>query len=159
MGRWDHLFEAKPRPIVEQVLDEVANLVARDLLTWPPPIQGWESDAEAKRFAPLFAPGAPRPGKAVFREAFRLARWEMDRAIEAIDDYVRHERWREAEVAPDGHLALQFLYRWLTEQMLGLAEATESHLRRPQLRDCLERCEKRFAEVTAPRAEGPDGSA
>ncbi len=146
MGRWDHLFEARPKPLAEHVIDEAAKLLAKDLATWPPPIGEWGSEADRKRFAPLFAPDTQEPGPTTYAEAFRLARWEMQRDVRAIDAYMTNEGWRSAGVSDDEFLALLFLHQWLIEQMLGLNEATEGRIKRPMLVECLDNCRRRLAD-------------
>jgi hypothetical protein len=148
MGRWDHWLEAKAKPLTEHVLDEVAKILAKDLSGWPPPVAEWSSDADRERFASLFAPAAARPGRITFREAFRLARWEMQRDVQAIDQYMTREQWRSEGVADHEFLALLFVHQWLIEQLLGLNEATEGKIKRTQLEDCLDRCERKLGHGT-----------
>jgi hypothetical protein len=145
MGRWDHLFELKPRPLAEQLIDEMARLLAQDLSHWPPPVEAWTSEADRKKFAPLFKAEAIRPDGATFREALRLARLEMKRDVPAIDDYMTREQWRSAGVPQRDFLALLFLHQWLVEQMLALNEATEGRIKRSQLEECLARCQSALA--------------
>lgn len=150
MGRWDHLFEVKPKTLTEHLLDEVAGLLAKDLAGWPPPIEEWSNEADRRKFGALFEPESARPDGATFREAFRLARWEMQREVNAIDDYMTREEWRAKGVPEDDFLALLFLHQWLVEQMLGLSEATGGRIKRDQLEDCLDRCERRLRGPPAP---------
>jgi hypothetical protein len=147
MGRWDHLFDLKPKPIADHLLDEVAALLSQDLVQWPPAVLEWISAAEQSRFAPLFVGGAPRPGLATFEEAFRLARWEMQRDVLAIDAYMTETKWRSAGISDSEFLALLFLHQWLVEQMLSLNEVTGGRVKRPQLDECLVRTERRFLQM------------
>jgi hypothetical protein len=148
MGRWDHLFDLKSKPLTEHLLDEVAGLLSQELAEWPPTVIEWTSDSDHQRFAPLFRPEAPRPGAMTFREAFRLARWEMQRDVFAIDAYMTETQWRSAGVSDAEFLALLFLHQWLVEQMLGLTEVTGGRIKRPQLEECLGRAERRFARIS-----------
>ena len=141
-GRWDHLFDAKPVPLLEHLLQEVSKLLAKDLARWPPPLQEVEPGSVA---AQLLAEPGPRPAPRVYREAFRLARWDLAREFDAYDDYMRNERWRAAGLAPAERPVVLFLSQWLVEQMLGLAEATEGRVKRPQLQQCLDLTEQRVA--------------
>ena|SRR5438552_1498335 len=137
-SRWDFLFDVKPVSLTDHLLTEVAKLLTKDLAKWPPPIE--ELDAElGSQFRPLFEPDAQRPSSAVYDEAFKLAKLELEREIQAVDDYMRNQRWRERGVAPGEKLALLFLSRWLVEQLLGLKESTSGKITRPLLLDCLER--------------------
>jgi hypothetical protein len=147
MNRWDWLLEQKPRPLVEQLLDEVAKRLARDLEQWPPPIDELDLTT-GRRFAPLLEPGSARPGWTAYEEAFRLARWELARDVLAIDEYMRQQRYLERGLGPGDRLVLQFLSLWLTESLLGLAEATEGRIKRVQLADCLDRTEGRLRQIS-----------
>ena len=148
-SRWDHLFERKPVPLAEHVMDELARLIAAELERWPPEVSEWSSPAEEERFRPALE--AARPDPRTFEAAFLLARLELTRELEQIDDFMRNEHWR-AWVAPGtGFLAMLFLSRWLLEQVLAIAERTEGRLKRPQLAEVLTRCEKRL-RLAPPRA-------
>jgi hypothetical protein len=140
-GRWDLLLDKKPVPLVEHLVDEVAKLLAAELLRWPLSVQELDVGT-GRRFAPLLEPGNPRPSDAVFSEAFRLARWELEREIEAVDDYMRNQRWTAQGLSAQDKLALLFVSRWLVEQMLGLGEATQGRLSRRALADCLDRARR-----------------
>lgn len=141
-ARWDYLFDLRPVPLAAHLVTEVARLIADRLRAWPPPIEGWESARDRMRFEKLVAPGASRPDEAIFREAFRLARWEIANDFEAVDDYMRNERWR-ARIPPGGLDALVFISRYLTEELFALGEATEGRIRRRQLLECLDEAERR----------------
>jgi hypothetical protein len=146
-SRWDYLYDLKPVPLEEHLLSEAARDLAERLLAWPPEILEWSSASDCQRFGHLVAPGSPRPSALVFREAFRLARWELAREYEEIDSYMRREAW--AEVIPrDGYDALVFLYKYLTEEMLALSDATEGRIGRKALSSCLSETERRMAERT-----------
>jgi hypothetical protein len=136
-------------PLLDHLLEEVSKLLAVELAKWPPSIEELDSQLGAK-FQPLFEPGAPRPTRALYREAFRLARWELQREVQAIDDYMRNARYLEVGLAPTDKLALLFVSRWLVEQSLGLAESTHGKVKRPDLLDLLDRLERRHAsEISA----------
>ncbi len=142
-SRWDYIRDLKPVPIAEHLIEELAKLLSKDLTKWPLQVEAWSTPADQQRFGHLVEPGSPRPDPKVFDEAFKLARWELEHAYLAVDDYMRNQRWRE-QVAPTDYDALIFLSRYLTEQMIGLAEATHNRLKRPQLVDCLERIERKL---------------
>ncbi|TSC32134.1 hypothetical protein [Corallococcus sp. Z5C101001] len=139
-SRWDHLFDLKPVALVDHLLEEVARLLARDLESWPPPVQDLDP-ATLGEFTPLFQEATRRPSPAVYMEALRLARWDLAREFDAFDDYVRNKRYLERGLAPEDRVPLLFLTRWLTEQMLGLGEATQGRIKRPRMQDCLDRLE------------------
>ncbi|MFB1481311.1 hypothetical protein [Corallococcus sp. RDP092CA] len=151
-SRWDHLFDLKPVALVDHLLDEVARLLAKDLASWPPPVQDLEP-ATLGEFTALFQEATRRPAPAVYAEALRLAKWDLAREFDAFDDYVRNKRYLERGLAPDDRVPLLFLTRWLTEQMLGLGEATQGRIKRPLMRECLDRLEARLdATARLPQA-------
>ncbi|MBI5546495.1 MAG: hypothetical protein HY901_21650 [Deltaproteobacteria bacterium] len=143
-SRWDHLYEIKPVPLAEHFVEEVSKLVAKDLTEWPLAIESWTSAQEEERFKPLLGPDSSRPDGRVLGEAFRLARWELMREFEQIDEYMRHERWREVTPAGRGVDQILLVCRYLTEQMLAIIEATGGRIKRPQLVDLLLRAERRL---------------
>jgi hypothetical protein len=150
-SRWDYLFETKPVPLIDHLIEEVAKLLAKDLDQWPPPVQ--EIDLEVGgQFAPIFTETPPRPSRAVYDEAFRLSRWELAREHEAYDDYMRNKRYLAHGLAPTDRLALLFLNRWIVDQMLGLGEATEGRVNRRLMQQCLDRLEARLRMVQTPFA-------
>jgi hypothetical protein len=148
-SRWDFLFETKPVPVLDQLLEEVSKLLAKDLGQWPPPVQELDLDIGGT-FAPLFLERPPRPSPAVYDEALRLSRWELEREFDAYDDYMRNKRYLERGVAPGDRLVLLFLNRWLVDHMLGLGEATEGRVNRRLMLQCLDRLEARLRLVQTP---------
>jgi len=150
-SRWDYLFETKPVPMMDHLLEEVAKLLAKDLQQWPPPVQEIDLDVGGQ-FAPLFTEPPPRPAEAVYDEALRLTRWELERELEAYDDYMRNKRYLARGLAPTDRLPLLLLNRWLVDQMLGLGEATEGRVNRRLMLKCLERLEARRRLIQGPTA-------
>jgi hypothetical protein len=140
-SRWERLLDRKPVPLIEHLLDEVAKLLAADLRRWPPPVADLDPAAERK-YRSLLAPGSARPDDTVFGEAFRVARWEMEREVDASADYFRNRRWMERGLAEDARMPILFLSQWLVEQLLSLREHTHSQVTRPQLVECLERARR-----------------
>ncbi len=137
-SRWERLFDQKPVPLLDALVEEVAKLLSRDLLVWPLPVESLDA-VTGGGVAPFLAADSVRPGDAVFQEAFRLARWELEREVDAVDAYLRSRRYLELGVGPHERAALLFVTRWLIEQLLDLAETTRSRVRRPELVRCLER--------------------
>jgi hypothetical protein len=142
-SRWDYIQDLKPIPIADHLIEELSKLFAKDLSGWPLEVHGWASPAEEQRYRHLFEPGAKRPDDKVFVEAFRLARWELEHDIFAVDDYMRNERWRE-RVAPADYDALVFLMQYVTEELVAVAEATGNRIKRAQLVECLDRIERKM---------------
>ncbi len=145
-SRWEHLFETKPVPLIEHLLEEVAKLLAKDLQQWPPPVQ--ELDLEVGgQYAALFTEPPPRPARAVYDEALRLSRWELAREHDAYDEYMRNKRYLERGLVQADRLPLLFLNRWMVDQMLGLGEATGGRVNRRHMLQCLERLEARMRSL------------
>jgi hypothetical protein len=147
-SRWDRLFDLKPVPIADHLVEELSRLLASELARWPLAVEEWTNPAEEARFRPVLA--GPRPDARAFEAAFLLARLELQREIERIDDFMRNERWRAFVPPGAGYLSMLFLSRWLVEQLLAIAERTEGRLKRPQLVDLLARCERRLRLASPP---------
>jgi len=148
-SRWDYLFEAKPIPMMDHLLEEVAKLLAKDLERWPPPVQ--ELDLElGGQFATLLTEPTPKPSWKVYVEALRLARWDLTREFDAYDDYMRNNRYLERGLAPTDRTAMLFLSRWVVEQMLGLGESTGGRVTRMLMQQCLDRLEARMRLIQLP---------
>lgn len=141
-SRWELLLDKKPIPLIDHLLEEVAKLLAKDLQKWPPPIEELDLDT-GRQFSDVLAPDSKRPEPGAYEDAFRIARWELEREIEASADYFRNQRWREKSLPDEAKLQVLFISRWLVEQLLSLREYTQSRVTRPQLLNCLERVERR----------------
>ncbi len=139
--RWERLLESKPVPILDHLVEEVAQLFAQDLARWPLEIDEFEG-AQGEAVRALFVERPQPPSPEAWRQAFKLARWDVDRELEAYDDYVRNRRWLEAGLAPGDRALLLFLSRFLSEQAWGLAEATHGRLTRHRLLEVLDRTER-----------------
>lgn len=142
-GRWEHLLDQKPKPLAQHVLDEVSKLVAADLAKWPLPVADLDPET-GRKFEPLLRADSKRPAPALFEECFRLAAWELNRYVEAIDDYMRNRRYLEKGLSEEDRLALLFVTRWLVEKLLALKEEAEGRFSRQELIGCLEDVGRRF---------------
>ena len=148
MNRWTWVLDQKPRPVLEVLKDEVSKLLAGHLQQWPPPMEEVDP-AYAERHAGALSPDAPRPVPALYVQSFRLARWELEREVAAVDDYFRNARFLEFGLAPADKSTLLVVSRWLTEQALALAEATEGRVKRADLVDILSRTERLYLSWAA----------
>lgn len=144
MGRWDYLYEIGPRPALDVLLDEAARAFAEDLQRWPPPLESVDPS-----LAPIV--GGPRPHRLAWDEGFRLARWDLERAYDAIDRW-QERGWQQAQLNETDKGAAIFLWRYLTERLFDLAEALESGLKRKELLDLLDRIEDRLTAARGPSA-------
>ena len=149
MSRWERLLEQKPIPLREHLLDEAARLIAAELARWPLPVG--ELDLPTGRaFAGLLSGESPRPRPEVFREAIRLARWDIDRRAEDSDVYFRNRRYTDAGLIDAERPALLLVSRWLVEQLLALGEATQGRVRRPDMAAVLDRLGASVSEPASP---------
>jgi hypothetical protein len=144
-SRWERLLDQKPVPVLDHLLDEVSKLFSQALSQWPPPLEELDLDTGAP-FAGVVAPDTPRPTAAHYEEAFKLARFELRRELDAIDDYFRNQRWLARELPASDRQLLLFLSRWMVEQLLSLGEATEGRIDRARMLECLDRTERRLRE-------------
>ncbi len=144
MGRYDWLYELKPVPLKDKVMDEVARHVARDLRGWPPPVEEWLSEKERARFAPLYDDPV-RPDDSLLRYACRIVRLELNREYEAIDYEMRNERWREHGSSERDGESMQLLVRWLVDVLLAVREHSGQRLTRRDLMEIVDRIESMVA--------------
>jgi hypothetical protein len=126
MKNLDHLYAQKPLPLAEHLCIEVAKHCAQSLSQWPLPMEQSASGA----LVPL---PAHRPHRDVFVEAFALARLELLREFEAIDDYFRNRRFEAQGLTAADAPVIRFLTRYLLEQVFSVQDATEGRLKREQL--------------------------
>lgn len=132
MSRWERILESKPIPLIDHLILEVTKLLRKDLSTWPLPVQDLDLET-GRKFAPLLMPDSRRPDPKVFEEAIKVARWELQRELDASADYFRNQRWRERELPDEARTEILFISRWLEEQLLSLREYTQNRVTRAQL--------------------------
>jgi hypothetical protein len=137
-SRWERLLEQKPIPLAEHLLEETARLLSAELRHWPLPV-GEVEPGTGRALEPLLGADARRPQEAVFRAALRLTRWDLERAHDAYDDYMRNRRYLEEGITEGERPALLFISRWLLEQLLALSEATGGRVKRSALVSILDR--------------------
>lgn len=142
--RWDRILEQKPIPVIEHLLEEVSKLFAADLRAWPPKVAEFDPQTGAS-LERLLAERPERPDDRVYGEALRLCRWDLSRDFDAVDDYWRNQRHLEGGLTPADKPMILFLSRFLSEQLLGLGEATEGRVTRARMLDALARIERHLA--------------
>lgn len=141
---YEWIYERQAQPLKEYVLDEVAKLLAQAVEEFPPRIEEWEREDVRRRFEPLLAEAAGRPEKPVVRVALKLFSWELERDVEAIDDYMRNERWQSEQLSPrDRELAI-FLWQHWTEQTLSFKDYAGDKFRWAELRGLGDRLQTRL---------------
>ncbi len=141
-SRWDFVYDLKPIELKQHFINEASKLLAKDLEKWPLQIDAWESASAEARFRHLVQPDSRRPDDRVYEAAFHLAKLEMEREFEQIDEFMRNERWRAYGADEYGRDAMLLLTRWLTEHLLAIVEATEGRIKRPMLVELLEKMER-----------------
>ena len=143
MGRFDHILDGKPREIKAFVLDTVADELARDLRSFPPPIDEWLDESLHERYRPVLS-RASRPELDTFRVACELARRELLRDYELIDRFCRSPEF--ARLAP-GELEQQtvhFITRYLVDSALAFQEFAKGKFKRSELVGLIEKVEERL---------------
>lgn len=141
-SKWDLILSQKPVPLVQHLLEEISKLLAQELGYWPPRLL---DDA----LPSVVAEARERPSPLLYRAAFTLTRFELAHEHEAYDDFLRNQRWLVEGLHVTDKPMLLFLTRFLTEQVLALAEATEGRIKRAQLRELVDSVERRFLDEAA----------
>jgi hypothetical protein len=136
-GRGDWLEGIKRQTLAEAITLEAARQLADEVLAWPPAVE-WQDARVRAEFAGL----GPAPELAAITMGFTLARWELERELEAIDHAMRNDRL--GRLGPEGALAARFLWRWLPEWLLELKERCTGRLTRGELVSCLDLAERRI---------------
>lgn len=142
-SKWDLVLGTRPVPLIEHLATEAARLFAKDLATWPPEVEAFDP-ATGAQLAALLEAHPTRPHPSLYEEAFRLTRLDLSRDFEALDDYWRNRRWLSAGLAAKDKGLLQFLSRFMAEQLLALGEATDGRITRSRMLDVLDRTRTTF---------------
>ncbi len=142
-SKWDLILDQKPIPLLTHLLEEVAKIFSKDLAQWPPHVENFDPQT-GRKLADLLAEAPLPPDSRIYREAFVLTRFDLGRELEASDDYLRNQRWMQTGLGAKDRGMMLFLSRFMAEQLLGLAEATEGRVTRPHLLDVLDRTERLF---------------
>ncbi|MGV3622300.1 MAG: hypothetical protein ACO1OB_15895 [Archangium sp.] len=142
-SKWDLVLEQKPVAVLTHLLAEVAKLFAQDLLVWPPKVEEPQSVA-------ALADSPQRPPRQLYEAAFQLTRFDLGRELDAYDDYLRNHRWLSEGLSAKDKPMLLFLSRFMTEQLLSFAEATEGRVKRHHLLDVLADTERHFFKGFSP---------
>lgn len=142
-SKWDLVLDQKPIPLLTHLLEEVAKIFSKDLAVWPPHVEDFDPQT-GRKLADLLAESPLPPDPRLYREAFVLTRFDLARELAKSDDYLRNQRWMGTGLGAKDRPMLLFLSRFMAEQLLGLAEATEGRVTRPHLLDVLDRTERLF---------------
>ena len=142
-SKWDLVLDQKPIPLLTHLLEEVAKIFSKDLAAWPPHIEDFDPQT-GRKLADLLAESPLPPDPRIYRQAFVLTRFDLARELAQSDDYLRNQRWMTTGLSAKDKPMLLFLSRFMAEQLLGLAEATDGRVTRPHLLDVLDRTERLF---------------
>ena len=142
MSRWDKFHNARSITTNELLRQAVVDELWADLTNWPLSVEHWHDPALRERYAPVLAHDCPRPALPVLQTGLQLARWELERDYEALDDFARNDRGAKLTGSGLEALSLEFLHRWLTDCLLEVLEVTE--LKRSNLIDALQQLEARL---------------
>lgn len=143
MNKWERLLDSKPRPILEHLVAEAATLFCTELRCWPPSIDEFDPQT-GQGLETMLRERPEQPDPRVYAQAFRLTRWDLSRDFDAIDEYWRNHRHLEAGLTMPDKPMILFLARFMTEQLLGLSEATQGRVTRLRLLDALALIERDF---------------
>jgi hypothetical protein len=143
VGRWDQFADQKPVSVRDKVMDLVADELTRELRQWPPPAMEWLDEALHARFEPVLARDG-RPELDTLRVGCELARLELLREFERVDQFWRSPQKSELLVTALEEETAQFLVRYLVESALELQEAAQHRFRRAELAPLIERIEERL---------------
>ena len=146
MGRWDHLYDAKSRPIGDYLLDELAKDFERDIRDFPPEVASWEDPEAQARYAPLLASGL-RPSEMAIRTALWLAQADLRREFEAVDQFMRSGGIDDKLGTPEDRELCRFLWRFFVDKCLEFSEASQSRFKHADLAEALARLEQRLFKV------------
>jgi hypothetical protein len=142
--RWDYLYDREVQPVKDYVLDRFAEELARELEAWPSPGVEWTTEAERARWG---HGAAAHPRDDVVRLALELARLELAREYERIEEHLGREAHRLQSPAEEA--AAHLLSRLVTEACMELKErADRLRLSRADLAAAVDRAERRLFRVT-----------
>ncbi len=144
--RWDFLYDRDKQPVKAFVLARFAASLAEDLAAWPPPFVEWLTEDTRRRYQ---AGMAERPREEVVRFALEMARLDLGREVEALDEKMRNEAPRRLRGAAE-EAAMHLLSRFVSEKCLSLKEWAEgARLSREDLVDAVELVERRLYRASS----------
>lgn len=143
MSRWERILDQKPQEVRDYVLDKVADQLAGDVRSFPPPIEEWLDDALRARYASVMT-RLGRPELETYRVACELAREEMLREYELIDAFCRSAEYRRLLPNELEEQTAHFITRYLVDGALAFQEAAQGKFRRGDLVRLMEKIEDRL---------------
>jgi hypothetical protein len=141
--RWDFLHDVRKQPIKGWIVERLADELARDLRSWPPPDDWLAEGSASDRAAALTTALDER----ALRQALQAAQLDLARDFEGAERVLADDAARRA---PSEAAAKRLVARWIVERCLALKEEAEgAHLTRADLADALRRAEQLLFRVTA----------
>ncbi len=132
MRDWEWLEGVKSQSPSEVAIAELGKLLAEELGNWPPQVE-WDSEEQRRPYEKLLAPGSATPSATVFVEALKLARWELEREDEALNQYLRNHHLERACPLQSEQQAATFLQLYFVEAFYELIERTENRVKRREI--------------------------
>jgi hypothetical protein len=143
MSRWERILDQKPRELKDYVLDQVADQLTDDLRNFPPPIEEWLDEGLKARYAQVLT-RLGKPELETYRVAVELAREEMLREYELIDEFCRSPQYRALLPNDLEEQTAHFMTRYLVDSALTFQEFTKGKFKRRELAALMEKIEDRL---------------
>lgn len=142
-SRWDRLLEQKPQDLADYVLGQIADALTQDVREFPPRIDEWLDESLHAKYAQVLARPS-KPPLETYRVACELAREELLREYEKIDQFIKSPQFRE--LLPDDleQQTAHFLTRYLVDGALSFQEHGQGKFKRRDLVTLLEKIEDRL---------------
>lgn len=131
---FEWLYERTPKPLSEYVLDEVAKTLTTAAVEFPPYIEEWEDEAARRRWDAVLSQPPGRLPRHVLRLALKMYRWELERDVEQIDNYLSQGHFAElGAFTPLEEDTALFIWRYWVDQTLAFKEYAQDKFTWKQL--------------------------
>ncbi len=147
---YEWIYETESQPLKEYVLDVVAKQLAIAAEQFPPRVEEWERPDLQARFAPLLEKTFGRPRLGVLRVSLKLYRWELEREVEAIDQFMRNNGWEDESLDPTEVETAIFLWHYWVDQTLAFKEYAGNKFKHAELIGLADRIEVQLIHRASP---------
>jgi hypothetical protein len=143
VNRWERILDQKPQDLADYVLDQIADALAKEVRDFPPPGLEWIDEPTHDRYAQVLSRPS-KPPLETYRVACELARQEMLRDYERIDQFCKSPQFHE--LLPDAleEQTAHFLTRYLVDSALAFQEHGNGKFKRRDLLTLVEKIEDRL---------------
>jgi hypothetical protein len=143
VNRWERILDRKPQDLADYVLDQIADALAKDVRDFPPPGIEWVDEQLHGRYAQVLSRPS-KPPLETYRVACELARQEMLRDYQRIDQFCKSQQFRE--LLPDAleEQTAHFLTRYFVDSALAFQEHGKGKFKRRDLVTLVEKIEDRL---------------